>query len=63
MNDLEAGVPRYGDGEACFRAAGDEAGLRPLVDRLYDLIEERPDAARIRQLARALPSGKWIGGN
>ncbi len=54
MNDLETGSPRYGDGEASFRAAGGEAGLRPLVDRLYDRIEERPDAVRIRQLACAL---------
>ena len=54
MNFLEAGVPRYGDGEARFRAAAGEAVLRPLVDRLYDRIEERPDAVRIRQLACAL---------
>ena len=48
INDSEAGSPRYGD--ASFRAAGGEAGLRPLVDRFYDLIEERPEAARIREM-------------
>ena len=50
MNDSQSGRPRYGEGDASFRAAGGEAGLRPLVDRFYDLIEERPDAARIRKM-------------
>ena len=50
MNDWEAGGSSYGEGDASFRAAGGEAGLRLLVDRFYDLIDERPDAVRIRRM-------------
>jgi hemoglobin len=40
----------YGEGDASFRAAGGEEGIRRLVDRFYDLMEERPDAAGIRRM-------------
>ena len=65
-------VPGYGTGDASFRAAGGEDGIRRLVDRFYDLMEERPDTKRIRsmhpkslevsrdKLARFLCG--WLGG-
>lgn len=40
----------YGQGDASYRTAGEEAGLRRLVDRFYDLMETRPEAARIRAM-------------
>lgn len=40
----------YGQGDASFRAAGEEEGLRRLVDRFYELMETRPEAARIRAM-------------
>lgn len=45
-----ASVPRYGEGDASFQAAGGEAGIRRLVDRFFDLMAERPDAAGILAL-------------
>ena len=42
--------PAYGDGDASFRAAGGEAGIRRWVDRFYDLMETRPDARSIREM-------------
>ena len=42
--------PHYGEGDASFQAAGGEAGIRRLVDRFYDLMEERPDATGIRKM-------------
>ena len=64
--------PRYGEGEASFQAAGGEAGIRDLVDRFFDLMEERPDAARIRKMHPSDLEGSrdklarflcgWLGG-
>lgn len=48
--DERSAPARYGEGDASFRAAGGEEGIRALVDRFYDLMEERPDAARIRRM-------------
>ena len=63
---------RYGEGDASFLAAGGEAGIRRLVDRFYDLMEERPDAAGIRRMhPRDLDASRdklarflcgWLGG-
>lgn len=72
MATTESSPPRYGEGDASFRAAGGEAGIRRLVDRFYEVMSERPDAARIRRmhprdlsesrdkLARFLTG--WLGG-
>ena len=49
MSDSNA-PPRYGEGDASFQAAGGEEGIRRLVDRFYDLMGERPDAAGIRRM-------------
>ena len=38
----------YGTGDATFRAAGGEQGLRRLVDRFYDLMDSDPAYAVIR---------------
>ena len=40
----------YGQGDASFRAAGGEAGIRQLVDRFYDLMDSLPQAAIIRAM-------------
>ncbi len=40
----------YGQGDASFRAAGGEAGLRRLVEDFYAIMDERPEARRIREL-------------
>lgn len=62
----------YGDGDASFRAAGGESGLRRLVDDFYDIMDADPAAATIRamhpdalevsrdKLARFLCG--WLGG-
>lgn len=64
--------PAYGVDDASFRAAGGREGLRRLVDDFYRIMEERPDARRIRdmhpkglevsrdKLARFLCG--WLGG-
>lgn len=42
--------PFYGVGDASFRAAGGEAGLRRLVDDFYEAMERLPAAAAIRAM-------------
>ncbi len=39
--------PSYGTGDATFRAAGGEAGIRRLVDAFYDIMERDPRYRRI----------------
>jgi hemoglobin len=48
--DSKPGPRTYGVEDASFRAAGGEEGIRRLVDRFYDLMEERPDTRRIREM-------------
>lgn len=67
-----SGKPQYGVGDASFQAAGEEAGIRRLVDAFYDAMESLPEAAVIRamhpqdltmardKLARFLCG--WLGG-
>ncbi len=43
-------VPEYGVGDASFRAAGGEEGIRRLVDDFYDAMERLPEAAAIRAM-------------
>lgn len=40
----------YGEGDASFRAAGAQAGIRKLVDRFYGVMEELPQARTIRAM-------------
>jgi len=64
--------PAFGEGDASFREAGGEQGLRRLVDRFYDAMERRPDARRIRRMhAKDLSVARdklsrflcgWLGG-
>ena len=42
--------PKYGDGDASFRAAGGVVGLRTLVNDFYDIMEELPEAREIRDM-------------
>lgn len=42
--------PVYGVGDASFRAAGGEEGIRRLVDAFYDLMETLPEARDIRAM-------------
>ena len=72
MSASDDGSPRYGEGDASYRAPGGEPGIRRLVDRFYDLMEERPDASRIRRMhPRDLETSRdklsrflcgWLGG-
>jgi hemoglobin len=50
MSESDPESACYGDGDASFRAAGGEVGIRRLVDRFYDLMEQRPDAQRVRKM-------------
>ena len=61
----------YGHGDATFRAAGGEQGIRQLVDSFYDIMSEKPQYERIfrwhpdphearDKLARFLCG--WMGG-
>ena len=72
MNEsIDTGTERYGEGDATFRAAGGEEGIRRLVDTFYDIMGSRPEYARIfhwhpdpidarDKLARFLCG--WMGG-
>jgi hemoglobin len=58
----------YGIGDASFRAAGGEEGLRRLVDDFYRIMGERPDARTIFRMHPpdiAVSRDKlcgWLGG-
>jgi len=62
----------YGTGDASYQAAGGIEGIRRLVTDFYRLMDERPEAAALRQLhaaSLALASDKlacflsgWLGG-
>ncbi|EKT4464864.1 group II truncated hemoglobin [Pseudomonas putida] len=43
-------TPAYGTGDASYQAAGGIEGLRRLVDDFYRLMDERPEAASVRQM-------------
>ncbi len=40
-------TPEYGTGDATYRAAGEEAGIRRLVDCFYDIMGNNPEFERI----------------
>lgn len=42
--------PRYGEGDASFRAAGSQAGITRLVDAFYRIMDELPEARIIRRM-------------
>jgi hemoglobin len=42
--------PRYGEGDASYRAAGEREGLTRLVDALYRIMDEQPFARGIRRM-------------
>lgn len=42
--------PKFGDGDASFRAAGGEEGLRRLSDDFYDEMERDPNARTILRM-------------
>ena len=42
--------PKYGEGDASFQAAGQEAGLRKLVNRFYEVMSEEGFAKKIRDM-------------
>ena len=41
---------KFGEKDTSYRAAGGEAGIRQLVARFYDLMDELPDARAIRAM-------------
>ena len=41
---------QFGDGDASFEAAGQEAGIGKLVDAFYDYMEALPEAQTIRAM-------------
>lgn len=43
-------VPLYGFSDNSFKAAGEEAGIRKLVDDFYRFMDELPEAAVIRAM-------------
>lgn len=48
--DAEPGRPRYGEGDASYRAAGERAGITRLVDAFYRIMDELPEARIIRRM-------------
>lgn len=42
--------PSYGTGPASYRAAGEQAGITQLVDAFYRIMDELPEAERIRRM-------------
>lgn len=44
------GRPRYGEGDASYRAAGERAGITRLVDDFYRFMDELPEAGIIRRM-------------
>lgn len=48
--DEDAARPRYGEGDASYRAAGEQAGITRLVDAFYRIMDELPEAAIIRRM-------------
>ncbi|MBQ0728109.1 MAG: group II truncated hemoglobin [Thalassolituus sp.] len=46
-------TPVYGQGDASYRAAGQEEGIRQLVDAFYDAMCVLPEAATIRAMHQA----------
>ncbi len=65
-------TPLYGFSDASFKAAGEEAGIRKLVDDFYNFMDELPEAAIIRAMHKTdLTSSRdklasflcgWMGG-
>jgi hemoglobin len=43
-------LKKYGDGDTSYQAAGGEDGIRQLVDDFYDVMEQLPQAAKIRAM-------------
>ena len=43
-------ITSYGRADESFRSAGGEAGIRRLVSRFYELIDEMPEAREIRAM-------------
>lgn len=46
-------VPKYGVGDASFRAAGGEEGIHALVNAFYDEMEKLPEAKAVREMHAA----------
>lgn len=65
-------TPLYGFSDTSFKAAGEEAGIRKLVDDFYRFMEELPEAKIIREMHKPdLTSSRdkltlflcgWMGG-
>lgn len=47
---MSSPTPRYGEGDASFRAAGGVAGITALVERFYAHMDALPQAQEIRRL-------------
>ena len=43
-------APVYGEGDATYRAAGELEGIRLLVDVFYRIMDELPEAQKIRRM-------------
>jgi hemoglobin len=50
MEQTMTTVPIYGFSDNSFKAAGEEAGIRKLVDDFYRLMNELPEAVIIRKM-------------
>jgi len=65
-------TPLYGFSDNSFKAAGEEAGIRKLVDDFYQFMDELPDAKIIREMHKSDLTGSrdkltlflcgWMGG-
>lgn len=49
---VPAPLDAYGNGDASYRAAGEEAGIRRLCDDFYHFMSTLPEAAKIRAMHR-----------
>jgi len=49
---MSTAVPKYGDGDTSYRAAGELEGITRLVNAFYDYMETLPEARRILAMHR-----------
>lgn len=49
-SNLPPELPLYGDGDSTYRSLGELEGITRLVERFYQLMDERPEAKTLRDM-------------
>lgn len=50
MTDSSIDLPIYGEGDSTYQSLGQLEGITKLVDRFYQLMDERPEAKDLRDM-------------